>query len=253
YQRMDTLSDGYGEFSNPAVTARRFSAARARESFARAGFDKAGADGILVNSEGRRLSFTVTTGYPRLKDVLMILQQEARKAGLELQLEILDSTTAWKKIQEKNHEICLTALNRSVELYPRYFDFWHSYNAYREDGSLKPDTNNFTVTAIPEWDALIERYERSTDLAEIKEIAWQLEEKIYQDAAFVPGWVRPFFQCAYWRWIRWPDGFSARLAREHDELNVHWIDPVIEAETRAAMKAGEDLGAQTLNFDQFKS
>ena len=149
YERMQSSSDGYGEYTNPEVKARKFSAAKAREYFAKAGFTKSGADGILVNEQGERLSFTVTTGYKRLTDVLTILEREARKAGVEFQIEIIDSTAAWKKVQEKKHEICLTALNRSVELYPRYWDFWHSFNAYKEDGSVKPETNNFTVTAYP--------------------------------------------------------------------------------------------------------
>lgn len=252
YQRMQSSSDGYGPFSNAEVKARSFSVPKAKEYFAQAGFDQMGSDGILRNASGEKLSFTITTGYKRLEDVLTILQQEARKAGVEYQLEILEPTAAWKKVQEKKHEIAFTALNRSVELYPRYFDFWHSYNAFREDGTPKPETNNFTVTSYPEWDALIDRYESSTDLEEIKSIAHELEEKIHEDAAFVPGWVRPYFQCAYWRWIRWPENFSSRLAREHDELNVHWIDPDIKKETLAAMESGKTFEKQTLIFDQHR-
>lgn len=252
YERMQTSSEGYGEFTHPDIRARQFSPAKAREHFAKAGFTKSGPDGILVNEQGQRLSFNVTTGYKRYADVLTILEREARKAGVEYKIEILDATAAWKKVQEKKHEICLTALNRSVELYPRYWDFWHSFNAYKEDGSVKSETNNFTVTANEEWDALIDRYEKSTDLEEIKQIAFELEEKIHDDAAFIPGWVRPYFQCAYWRWVQWPEGFNARLAREHDELCIYWIDPTIKAETEAAMKAGKDLGETTLIFDQHK-
>jgi microcin C transport system substrate-binding protein len=50
--------------------------------------------------------------------------------------------------------------------------------------------------------------------------------------------------------VQWPEGFSSRLAREHDELYVHWIDPEIKAETKAAIKEGEDFGETTLTFDQ---
>ncbi|MDF1859609.1 MAG: ABC transporter substrate-binding protein [Verrucomicrobiales bacterium] len=250
YERMQTSSDGYGEFTNPDIKVREFSPAKAREHFAKAGFTKSGPDGILVNEQGQRLSFTVSTGYKRFADVLTILEREARKAGVEFQIEIIDATAAWKKAQEKKHEICFTALNRSVELYPRYWDFWHSFNAYKEDGSVKAETNNFTVTAYPEWDELIDRYEQSTDLAEIKSIAYELEQKIHDDASFIPGWIRPYLQCAYWRWVQWPEGFNARLAREHDELCIHWIDPKIKAETEAAMKSGKEFEETTLIFDQ---
>ena len=252
YARMNTSSDGYAEFTNPNIRARPFSVEEARKHFAKAGFDKAGPDGVLQNKDGTRLSFTITTGYRRLQDVLAILQQEAAKAGVEIKLDILEPTAAWKKIQEKKHEITLTALNRSVEAYPRYWDFWHSFNAYREDGSLKSETNNFTVTANPEWDKLIDRYEASTSFAEIKEIALQLEQMIHDDAAFIPGWVRPYFQCAYWRWVQWPETFAGRLVKEHDDLSVHWIDLDIKAETLAAKKDGKTFPMETRIFDEYK-
>ena len=252
YQRMNSSNDHYGEFSNPNIRAREYSITKAREYFAKAGFDKSGADGILTNEKGDRLSFSLLTGYKKFTDVLGIIQQSARKAGVEFEIEIPETTAAWKKASEKKHEVVLTALNHSVELYPRYWDFWHSYNAYREDGSLKPETHNYTVTSYPEWDALIERYDKSTDLDEIKKIAHELEQKIHDDAAFIPGWIRPFFQCAYWRWIQWPEGFNARLAREHDELCISWIDPKIKKETLEAMKSGKTFEKQTLIFDQHK-
>jgi len=250
YERMESSSDGYGEFTNPEVKAREFSPAKAREYFAKAGYTKSGPDGILVKENSECLSFTVTTGYKRLTDVLTILEREARKAGVAFQIEIMDSTAAWKKVQEKKHEIYLIALNRSVKLYPCYWDFWHSFNAYKEDGSVKSETNNFTVTAYPEWDGLIDRHEESTDIEEIKTIAFELEQKIHDDASFIPGWVRPYYQCDYWRWVQWPEGFNSRLTCEHDELSVHWIDPQIKAETEAAMKEGKDFGETTLIFDQ---
>ena len=110
-----------------------------------------------------------TTGYKRFTNLLTVLQQEAKKAGVELNLEILEQTAGWKKTSEKQHEIAFGGLNNSVELYPRFFEPYHSYNAYKEkgdklynaDGSLKegitpkPDTNNATLTANRELDKLI--------------------------------------------------------------------------------------------------
>jgi len=252
YARMQSSSDGYGEFTNPDIHSRSFDAKKARELFAKAGFVEMGSDGILQNDKGQRLSFTITTGYKRLSDVLTVVQQSARQAGIEYKLEITDPTTAWKKVQQKKHEIVLAALNRSVEKYPRYHDFWHSYNAFKEDGSVKTETNNWTMTADPDWDTLIDRYERSTSYEEIKAIAYELEEKIHADAAFVPGWVRPFFQAAYWDYIRWPEGFSKRLVREYDDLCTQWIDPEAKEKIINARREKADLGGEIIIFDQHK-
>lgn len=252
YQRMNTTADGYGRFTHPTLKAREFSIDKAGEAFARAGFDRRGADGILMNADGERLSLTLSTGYRRLDNPLTILEREARKAGVEYKLEILDATAGWKKVQEKKHEIMLTALNVSVEPYPRYHDNYHSYNAFETDGSLKANTNNFTVTSDPSYDELIEKYDVSQDFDEIMAIAHELEEKIHYDAAFMPAYVRPFLRCAYWRWIRWPEDFNARQATEHDEYHLYWVDEDIKTETLAAKKSGKSFEETTLIFDQHK-
>ncbi len=253
YQRMQTSSDGYGPFTHPSLQARPFDVEKARDHFAKAGFTKRGPDGIFQNEAGRRLSFTITTGYKKYQDVLTILQQQARKAGVEYIPEVLDATSGWKKAQEKKHEIVFTALNRSVELYPRYFDFWHTYNALTSDGSPKPNTNNFTVTSQPEFDVLIDRYERSTDIDEIRQIAHQLEEMIYEQGSFVPGWVRPYYRVAHWRWIQYPEGFDYNLSREYDEMCTYWVDEALERETREALRTGKTFEPVTRIFDQNKT
>ncbi|MGA3008456.1 MAG: ABC transporter substrate-binding protein, partial [Opitutaceae bacterium] len=141
FVRMQTGSDGYAEVPLTGLHPRPFSVDKALEHFAKAGFTKRGADGILVNEKGERLSFKVTTGYDYMRDVLTILRQEAAKAGLELDIEILDGTTAVKKIEEKHHQIAFIAFNTGVEKYPRFWETYHSSNAN------KPQTNNLTNTA----------------------------------------------------------------------------------------------------------
>ena len=252
YTRMRTSSDGYGRFTHPTLEPRAFSIKNAEEAFARAGFTERGADGIFENSSGQRLSFTLTTPYRRLEEVVTILEREGRKAGVEFKLEVLDLTAGWKKVQEKKHEIVLGALSVSVEPYPRYHDHFHSYNAFKADGSLKPNTNNFTVTADPSYDELIEKYDKSQDLDEILKIAHELEQKIYDDGAYIPGYVRPFLRCAYWRWIKWPEGFNPRQATEHDEYHTYWIDEDLKKDTLAAKKSGKTFEETTLVFDQHK-
>ena len=249
---MRTSADGYGEFTHPTLQARAFSVDEALGHFAKAGFAKGGPDGILVDAGGSRLSFTLTCGYRPLVEVMTILEREARKAGLELKIEVLDMTAAWKKLQEKKHDLAFAALNVSVELYPRYFDIFHSYNAYQADGSVKPDTNNSTMTADPQIDALIDRYEKSVDLAEIKSLAFQIEERLHDDAAFVPGYVKPFYWVAFWRWIRWPEGFDFRLSRLPEEFHAYWVDEAMRKETLDARRAGKTFPMEVRTYDQFK-
>ena len=98
YDRMRSVADGYGPRSHPKIRAREFSVEKAKY-FALAGYTNTGNDGILQTPEGKRLSFSFSTGYKRLEDVMTVLKEEARKAGVDLQIEMLESTSAFKKVE----------------------------------------------------------------------------------------------------------------------------------------------------------
>lgn len=246
YVRMRTTSDGYGEFSHPTLRARPFSVEKARECFAKAGYNAPGPDGILTNAQGRRLSFTVTTGYDNFKDMLSILKEEARKCGLEINIEILDGTTAWKKIQEKNHDIAFSAFGTFVEMYPRYWESWHSKNAGQ------PQTNNLTNTSLPELDALVDQYDKSEDADEMKKLAHRMEEILHEHSAFVPAFVMPFYRVAYWRWVQYPDDFNVMTSETAGEWWLSWVDEDLKKETLKARKTGRTYPPQIRIFDQYK-
>ncbi len=272
-ERMKTVADGYGPRSHPTLVAREFSVEKAQEHFAKAGFKERGADGILKNADGKRLAFTLTTGYKRLKEVPTVLKNEAKKAGVEINIEILEQTLAWKKAAEKKHDISLSALNVSPEMYPRFWEPYHSDNAYKEgegakfkgdgkfeeDGSLKdglslkPNTNNTTVTADKELDALIKQYRDSEDLEEITRLAHQIMEKLHAHGAYIPGWAKPWYRLGHWRYVKFPKDFNVRLSRDTEEYSVHWIDEDMKKETLAARKSGTAFDPQILVFDKFRS
>jgi len=267
FERMKTVADGYGPRSHPTLMAREFSVEKAQEHFAKAGFKERGTDGILKNADGNRLSFTLTTGYKRLKDVPTVLKNEAKKAGVEINIEILEQTLAWKKAAEKKHDISLSALNVSPEMYPRFWEPYHSDNAYKEEGdakfsedgslkdglNLKPNTNNSTVTADKELDVLIKQYRESEDLEEITRLAHEIIGKLHAHAAYIPGWTKPWYRLGHWRWVRYPKDFNVRLSRDPEEYNVHWVDEDMKKETLAARKNSAGFDPQILVFEKFRS
>jgi len=264
YTRMNTSADGYGDMTNPNLKARPFDLQKAAEHFANAGFTRRGADGVLVNDQGQRLSFNLSSGYEALTPVLNILRQEAMKAGLEFQVEVLDASAAWKKVQEKNHDIAFSAFGVSVEQYPRYWETHHSVNAYDQpyladgitpnpDRKPKPQTNNLLSIAIPELDRLIEQYDNSSDLDEMRRLAYRMEEILHEDASFVPGYIQPFYRTAYWRWMQFPEGLDVRFSYGPTEYNLYWIDPVLREETMAARRGTQSYPTATQIYDQWRS
>ena len=253
-ERMQTVSDGYALVTFPDVQARPFDPQKAAESFAKAGFSRRGSDGIFVSDadSSKRLSFTITTGYKRLTEALSVIQQEARKAGVHYELEITDATAAWKKIDEKKHDISFGAKNVSVEMYPRYWETFHSSNAYKADGSVNTDTNNETQTDSKELDKLIEAYDKASSMEEIIRLAREIVRWLHDDAAFIPAFVEPFYRTAYWRWVRWPADFNVRVSRDWEEYHSV-LDRFRCAEGNArAMKAGREFPPVNRIYDQFR-
>ncbi len=262
YTRLKTVSDGYGEFSHPTLQPRPFDIDKALEHFANAGFKVRGPDGILVNDQGQKLAFTLTSGYESLKDVLTILKEEAIKAGLELRIEVLDGTAAWKKVQEKKHDIQFSAFGVALEMYPRYWETYHSVNAYDkpflEDGSVNPErkpktqTNNLELVADQNIDDMINRYRASGDKEEMMDLAHKLDEALYENASFVPGFAQSFYRVGYWRWVQYPEDFNMKHSSSSTEYFVHWIDMDLKKETLEARKSDKTFPPQIVVYDQYK-
>ena len=269
FVRMNTVADGYGARSHPTLKARKFSIEKALEHFAKADFKERGGDGILVNSKGERLSIELLTGYRHFEDVLVVLKEQAKKAGLELKLKVLEPTAAWKAANEKNHQVIFSAFNSFVELFPRFWEPYHSDNAYQEvgdskfeeDGSLKPNlttkvsTNNFTQTAVREIDHLINKYRNEEDLGKITKMAHQLSQMIHDHAVWVPAWKKPWLRIGHWNWVKFPEDWGPKETRDYEEFQVFWIDEVEKDKILKAMDAGVSVTEQptVVIYDNYKN
>lgn len=264
-ERLEMAWMGYPGFEHPTLKARGFDVEKAQSYFAEAGFNQRGSDGVLVNDKGQRLAFTMSSGYDRFTDLLTILKQEALKAGLELRVEMMDSTAAWKKVQEKKHELHFVAFAPTLESYPRFWDFYHSENAYEnaflEDGTVNPDrqiktqTNNLEIIAMPEMDRLIDAYRASNDYEEMKQLASSMRELHHEYGSFVPGFYRPFRRLANWRWVKFPEYFNHRyvqMSTVPGEWFLHWIDTDLKQQVLNARENGETYPPMITVYDQWK-
>jgi len=256
--RMNTVADGFGERSHPNLKAREFSVDKAVETFARAGYSKRGKDGILINRKGEKLSIEIMTGYKHFEDVLVVLKEEAKKAGLEIKLKVLEQTAAWKMANEKNHQVIFSAFGTFVELFPRFWEPFHSDNAYQEKGDLKyqengdlktglttkTSTNNFTQTAVREIDHLINQYREEEDLGQITQMSHRLSQMIHDHAVWVPAWKKPWIRAGHWSWLQFPDDWGPKESTDYEEFQVFWIDTQEKKKILDAMEKGEAFSAQ---------
>ena len=126
--------------------------------------------------------------------------------------------------------------------YPRFYEFLHSRNAYDEKGNRKTDTNNIFSYANDEMDSLTESYRNASNLEELKEYGYRIQEIMAEEDLLVPGYMNEFSRVANWRWVRWPDVEETRFAPPLSyipmESYCYWIDEEMKKETLDAKMKG---------------
>jgi microcin C transport system substrate-binding protein len=248
YERLRSNTEGYGAYTNRDIPERAFSVAKADHDLALAGWKTRGPDGILVK-DGRRLQATITYGVPTATKRLVVLKQEAAKAGIDLELQLLDSAAAFKTMLEKKHQIAYSAW--STSLLPQYWGEYDSANAH------KTQTNNFCDIADPKLDLWIHRYRSDFDDAKKQRDARMIQRLIFDSACYIPTWKVPYFRIAYWRWLKFPKPAAGRLSDGPIvypfEDGLYWIDAKAKAETEAAMRSGRSFPPSTVIDKTFKA
>ncbi|MDP5293727.1 extracellular solute-binding protein [Oceanimonas sp. CHS3-5] len=243
YERMNSFGTGYGDFTDYDIRAREYNIQQARALFAEAGFDRQGPGGILLNAKGDRLSLAVTYTTQEHTARLAILREEARKAGLDLQLNLVDGATGFKSMLEKKHEAAWLGWSGGG-LYPQYWEFFHSLNAG------KPQTNNLFNISDDELDRLIEEYRRTMDLDAKAAISRQIQRRVHELAIFIPGYQVPYTREAYWRYVKLPESKGTRHSPSlfwpmegypHSTGGLFWIDQQQKAEIKAGGKRFEPV------------
>jgi microcin C transport system substrate-binding protein len=241
YQRLQGLSQGYGPYTHPKIRARAFDVKLADQLLDEAGWTQRDAQGIRMKN-GQKLAATVTYSQSTMTSRLIVLREEARKAGFDLGLQLLDHTAAYKTFQDKRHQLAFIAWSTAYR--PEYRTRFHSSNA------LKPMTSNYSNTASPVLDQLIEEYEHASDEGIRISKAHAIQQLIHDDATHIPLFEVPYFRLAYWAWLRFPTPPSTKTA---DSLSffdagsggLFWIDPQLQKTVLEARKKGNRLEAIT--------
>ena len=196
-------------------------------------FTRSNTDDVLVNEQGQKASFTVIYGQQSLGRHLTVMQQEFRRAGVDMRLQLLERGTAFERGIERKYEMIL--IGYSTLLYPQPRQYLHS--------EFKATTNNNNIWGFgtDEVDGLIEIYEENLDLAARLEAMHRIDEIVHEEAFYIPFWDAPYTRLVYWDYIRFPEFY---LPRRNQTLNitdwmVYWIDPEKRSALEQAMASGE--------------
>lgn len=252
YSRLNQMADGYGPFTNPAVKARTFEVTKARKLFAEAGYKKVNNDGYLINEKGEVLSIEVTyASLEFLTDMMLIVQKEAKKAGVKVILRGLETTVFFRTITNKDFQSVFMSFGISPP-YPTYYNYYHSDNAFDDKGNPKSSTNNMFIYADKEVDRLSEITRETGDVDVMIENGHKIQQRIHDAAIFIPAYTKPFRRVAFQRWVEWPDTsemqFNPPIVDEPHEWHVYWINEGKKEKTLEAKRKGKAFPESVLTF-----
>ncbi|GAD79050.1 extracellular solute-binding protein [Vibrio ezurae] len=234
-RRQNGFGTLVGAYSTPKnIGVKPFSPVEAKKHFAKAGYTKLGSDGLLYNAKGQPLQVTLTYLSPRSTADVIILKEQAKKAGLDIELKLVDSSTGFKSLLEKKFQMAY--LSMSSSLYPAYRQYFHSSN-------VVPQTNNFFSFADPEMDKLIKKFDEASTVEEQVKQSNKIQRMVMASNCFIPGTVSQFARAAHWRYVRLPEKVGTAQSRYlFDEstldLGLMWIDTDMKRDVLAAKSEG---------------
>ena len=246
-RKPHAMGYGHGDYDLPEAKAPAFEPELAIGYFEAAGFTNIGPDGIRVNKNGERLSFKITYGYNIWTPRIAYLKEQAKLAGLELNLNLVDGSAAFKYILEKKHQLAF--LNMGGGELPAYKEYFHSSNANRVQ------TNNHTNYSSLELDRGIEAFNSEFDADKKYQLSREIQKLISNAFVIVPGYMVPYTRDAHWRWVKYPNNpMTKKTGAMFNILGTSnfWIDTELKQQTQLAYKEGETFEPVTVIDERYR-
>ena len=249
-RKQNGLGVGLGPYTNEDLSALPFDASAAIKHFEQAGFTQISSDGIRVNDKKQRLSFAVTYSHQVVTPQLAYLKEQAKAAGLELTMNLVDGSSAFKFALEKKHEISYHSMGTAPR--PQYWEYFHSANAG------KTQNNNFTNYSTPELDALIMQYRGVFSSKEKERLSREIQRQVHEASVIVPGVMAPYIRSGYWRWMKYPANPMQKKTEalftigRMDDFGTYWIDQEVKKATQKAVKKGQRFEPVTVMDTKYK-
>jgi microcin C transport system substrate-binding protein len=215
-------------YENPENEKIVYDPEKASALLAEAGWGERNNEGILVK-DGQ--PFTITALYYEkiLERHLTIFQEDLKKAGIELKLQLMDWSAMLKLIDERNFD--LTYLGWTGMLFPNPEADYHSRYADIEQ------TNNVTGIKDPRIDEILEAYPKMFDVNKRIEALRELDGLIYKQYPYILNWYGPFSRVLYWNRFGMPESYVTKFGGAgSDILSSWWYDKEKDRVLEEAMK-----------------
>lgn len=216
-----------GTYQNPDNELVDYDPFAAVELLEEMGYTEKDSDGYRIK-DGRRLELEVTYRSALSEPSLTIYQEDCKKAGIKLDLKLLDPGTQLKNTRERKYDAASIAWGAIDPPNPET-----SFH-----GRLAKEVNNNNITGFsnPRVDELCGEYDLEMDVNRRIEIIREIDGLIYNEHPYALGWFSPCQRVMYWNKYAQPNFGVWRYQNRDDMMYSWWVDPEMEAALEAAKK-----------------
>ena len=207
------LSPAYGVWNPAQEDWTQHDIKKARSLLIEAGYafdDKE----ILRDSKGQPVSVTlsVVSGWSDWVRAAQVIARQLSQLGIQTRVEGRDFGAWFSALQKGEFELSLGWSTEGPSPHTFYSDLM-SAQKYKDIGQVA--SVNWHRFSDPPTDVLIERFERTPDPKDQKQIIQKLQERFIQYAPAIPIFLNPSWgECNHTRFVGWPseDNPYARLS-----------------------------------------
>ena len=239
YKQYDLTNSIYpgSEYENPNNPKQEYNPTKAAQLLAEAGYTSRNSDGILVRN-GQPFVVDMLI-YKEQESFLTPVQQDLKKAGIQINLRTMDQTTWFTSLKEQKYQMAFMSWGGLTYPNPK--------TSFKSDIADQLPSNNITAFKDPRVDQIVEQEQTEYDVAKRKAILRELDSIFAASYHYAYGWHAPYRRIVYWNKFGMPAYMLGRTGEWEDLLRLWWIDPAKEEQL---MKARRD---RSMNLDHPKS
>ena len=198
---------------------------------AEADWTERGGDGIL-RKDGNRLSFVLSYNTKGLEKYYTTYKEAAKKAGVEIKLQLMTPETLWKNVNEdRRFEIASMAWGAIVFPEPKA-----NYKSAMADAK---GSNNIVGFKNPKADEIIARYDKEFDRIKRIELLRELDGVLFNEHPYALAWSSPNQRLLYWNKFGRPKTGLPKYIDWEAVFSTWWIHPEKERILNEVLDSGD--------------
>ena len=199
--------------------------------------------GYRSNAEGEVLGFVMPI-VQILERIFTPLQEDLAKAGIKMELEIVDGSTIWQKVMERRFAVVYQGFTGLAIPNPE-----SSLSSVMAD---QLNSNNIWGFKSERADELMKEYDIERDAGRRVEIIREIDQIVSESVIWAYGWHAPYtHRVLYWNKFDMPE-WGLSYAGDYKGIAAYWwYDPDLDEELKSAQDDSSirlDYGPQELDY-----